>query len=95
MTGELDLDRYDEATRRMLAAMTAAEDQMLQEARKSGNSYLTDVTRRHILRGSVAVAGSAAALSLAICGLAVLRQPSDRFQTERQWAWRGPFRSGR
>ena len=65
MADELDLDRLDETSRRMVAAMTAAEGRMLQEARTAGNSYVTNVTRRQVLRGSVAVAGSAAALSLA------------------------------
>ncbi len=64
MTDDLDLNRYDETARRMIAAMTTAEGQMLQEAQKAGNSYLMDVTRRQILRGSLAVAGSAAAVSL-------------------------------
>ena len=64
MTKELDLDFYDAKTRRMIEAVQAAEEQMLKEARRASSPYMTDITRRQVLRGAVIVGGAAAAVPM-------------------------------
>lgn len=61
MSDKLDLDAYDEKTRRMIEAMVAAEEQMLKEVRGSTGPYMMNITRRQILRGAVTLSGAAAA----------------------------------
>ena len=68
MTQEIDLDFYDAKTRRMIQAMQAAESAMLKDAKGAGSNYISDVTRRQVLRGALTVGGAAAAAAPLVAG---------------------------